>query len=265
MNADDPRHGTWAGVKAHDRHGVPMCEPCRIAQYRTNKAAKMRRDRGVLNRIPLGKTAWGILDANTRTEIHHATGLNRNMLSRLHKGGPDIQVLRSTRDRILTSRPAFTPIGIQRRLRALAVIGYSSPYIAGRLDIHPSTLNNLRRREVSFVRHDFAQRIVDLYDELHMTPVDIPTSSTAARTHAKRQGWSAPLDWECIDTDKEAGHAGTEAGIDEVRVRRVLAGHLADCNQAERVAVIERWEGSTNALERLTGWNIHRMLKKEVA
>jgi len=35
------RHGTAAGHRAHFRHGVPMCEPCRAAE---------RRRRGYVNK-----------------------------------------------------------------------------------------------------------------------------------------------------------------------------------------------------------------------
>lgn len=261
IKPDDHRHGTKAGVMAHWRSGIELCEPCRFAQYRENKAAKMRRDHGVLNRIPLGQAAWDVVAGCTRTQLHHATGLNRNMLSRLYKGGPELMVLRSTRDRVLASRVQFTPLGIQRRLQALAVIGYSSEFIADKVQTHPSTLNRLRRGPVSFVRHDYALRVVEMYEALHMTPINIPVSSAAARTHAQHQGWLAPLAWDDIDRDPTPTRATSTTAVDEIKVQRVLDGIKADCNPAERMAVLEAWKGSQAELQRITGWNISRLLR----
>lgn len=266
LTPDDERHGTYAGAVAHWHANIPMCNPCADAQYATNKRSKHNRDHGKPGLVPLGQAAWNKLNNCTRTQMWHATNLNRNMLTRLHKAGPEQNVHRSTRDAILTAQIPFTPIGIQRRLQALAAIGYSSQAIAEHVGVHPSTLNNLRRHpDPKFVRDNLARRIVNTYNALHMRPVNTPRAAAGQRTLTEQRGWLAPLAWDDIDFDSTPA-AAVETGIDEVKIQRVLNGIKQDCTTAERIAVIDGWQRSYSQLERITGWNVSRILnEKKVA
>jgi len=205
MSPDDPRHGTYAGHLAHVRAGTPRCEPCDEARYRYQARTAYRLDNGIRNRIPLGQAAWDVLERHSCTQIANQTGLNRNMLYRIHKGGPDRIVLRATRDRILSVR-TYTPAGIVRRLQALAAIGYSATHIAGLMGCHYVNVCEARRREEPvFVRTEFAEKIVAIYDDLHMQPLDPSNDRFVSRqiNQARRNGWLPPLAWDDIDSDPE--------------------------------------------------------------
>lgn len=204
MEPDDPRHGTYAGALAHCKDDEKLCGPCETARYRENKKAELRRSRGILNRIPLGQKAWHILSTHSGTQIAHATGIDRGLVYRLQNDGPERIVLRSTRDKILTVAP-WTPIGVQRRLQALAAIGWSAPRVADQLGSHRTVVGRLRSRDVQFVRADIGQRVVDLYDEIHMQPLGAARDRSITRTinEAARRGWAPPLAWDDIDHDDE--------------------------------------------------------------
>lgn len=209
MSPDDPRHGTYAGVQAHWKAGqsITSCQACTDANYRYSKRMRVRVQRGVRNRVPLGDEAWAILTTFSGTQLAAATGLSRNMLYRLrtNPSGPDKIVTRTTRDRILRARPRYTPLGIQRRLRALMRLGYSARYIAdalGHKHVDP-LLSIMRKDRPTFVRHDYGVGIADLYDRLHMTPAAPSRASSRARNTAIARGYHGPLAWDDIDTDPE--------------------------------------------------------------
>lgn len=151
--------------------------------------------------------------------------------------------------------------GTRRRLEALAALGYSMADISARLGCTRTYVYQLRKS--TQVRSDNAVAVATLYDRLCMTLPDHPLA-VRARRHAAKQGWLPPLAWDDIDNDPApADSSFDEPVVDEVRVQRVLSGVMADCNTAERYAVIAAWKGSHSELERLTGWNIHRMIRQQ--
>lgn len=154
--------------------------------------------------------------------------------------------------------------GTKRRLRALAAIGWDFYSIATEMGEHREWVWQIYRRDT--VRVITAKKVEAAYDRLCMT---VPTGWVAdrARRSAVAKGWVGPLAWDDIDNDDAPNNpeADPEQGVDEVKVLRVVNGWAEDCNTAERYAVIERWEGSIAELERVTGWHIHRMMKREAA
>jgi hypothetical protein len=106
MRADDPRHGTNAGHRAHFTHGVPMCDPCRAAhaEYKRRVAARKYLARadaltvpslGVVRRIrALQAIGWSLGELDKR--LGHGDGRC--------KGGPNYlwNVLNRPRVRIAT-------------------------------------------------------------------------------------------------------------------------------------------------------------------
>ena len=225
LSPDDPRHGTYAGFLAHKRADGKACGPCLEAQYQHNKRTKYRLDQGVPNRIKLGQRAWDVIDQNSRTELHWATGINRNMLSRLHTAGPDAIVLRSTRDRILKAGHMHTPHGIQRRLQALAVMGHSTEVIASETQINAEPLKKLRRNpDPKFVRHSVAKRIVDYYDA-HMMERLEGVGAEVVRARARKAGWVAPLAWDDIDHDPAPVDAPDKQSRDTLGEYEFLVGN----------------------------------------
>lgn len=233
MRADDPRHGTYAGALAHYRSGVPTCEPCATAARRHTKLAKIRLDRGIRNRIPLGQAAWTILTNVGCTIMARETGLCRNNLYRAQRAGADTLVLRSTRDAILTARQPFTPIGIQRRLRALAAIGYTMQDVADVAEVHREPLTRIVRRDRPplVVKTTFALGIAAAYDQLHMIPLNRPRYSTRQRATAARRGWAPPIAWD-------------EGAIDDPNAKPELGADTFDFVTARKVNNPEAWEAA---------------------
>ncbi|MEW5810306.1 MAG: hypothetical protein AB1925_12715 [Actinomycetota bacterium] len=80
--------------------------------------------------------------------------------------------------------------GTQRRLRALAAIGYTQEYIGDRIGTVQRHIANLMIREK--VSGATAHRVAKVFDELHMTP----GPSEIARRRAALKGWLPPLAWD---------------------------------------------------------------------
>lgn len=151
--------------------------------------------------------------------------------------------------------------GTRRRLQALAAIGWDFYSIATEMGEHREWVWQIYRRQT--VRALTAKKIQVAYERLSMTA---PTGWIAdrARRNAAAKGWTAPLGWDDIDNDaKPPTSSFDESVVDEVKVARVVSGWVEDCNTQERYAVIERWDGSMSELERVTGWNIHRLINKK--
>ena len=91
------------------------------------------------------------------------------------------------------------PHATRRRLKALAVIGYSSQEIADLAGMSKSVLATVRAdsdgRSVQALTH---VKIKRLYDKLCMTPSMAP-GANRVRAHARKMGWVAPLDWADIN------------------------------------------------------------------
>lgn len=263
-------HGTPGGSMRHWRAGEPVCDACQTAKRRTAKAATLDRERGNPRMVELGDAAHGIIAATPRDQLARATGLSVHKLCRMDAAGPDQNVHRRTRDRILEVRDVqfWTPIGIQRRLRALHALGWSMRALATEVNTaNPTTLLNLVRREnPQFVRRDFAERIIDAYDRLRDTQRYGRGASRAKNIAAEKQ-WPGPRAWDNIDDPREEPYAANDPTyLDPVLVDRIAAGSVAllpevPVNATARTEVCRRWHESGRSLaelSRLTGWRVDR-------
>lgn len=74
MNADDPRHGTYAGYNAHRKSGIPMCGPCRkagtdyVRDYRATRGVVKSQKEAARNRAR-HRAAWRLVDLHA-DEFH---------------------------------------------------------------------------------------------------------------------------------------------------------------------------------------------------
>lgn len=266
MTPDDPRHGTTAGAQAHWRQNVPLCDSCRLAYNRARKRQRIDLERGRPRRTVLGERAHRIVEIHSHAYLAQLTGIESVKLAQYGLAGPDVRVLRSTRDRILAANPRWTTIGVQRRLQALAAVGYSTTMIAEAVGAWPSTIARMQRH-AEFVCIDMAERVVDAYERLDHTQQSRPCASERARTRAAANDWPAPLAWDDIDNPDETPAREGDV-VDEVVVERICSGRAAPATADERREVIRRWQAagrSLNELERLTGWNIHRYLQEAAA
>lgn len=131
--------------------------------------------------------------------------------------------------------------GAQRRLRALAVMGWP-------------TRGCLQVCEDQHIPARVFRRVVRLYDAISMIPG--PCAVTSAEAAA--QGWAGPLDWdeECIDdlTASPASPPRDPHLVDQTAVTRALLGWPVDLTDAEVQELTRRGQHhSLRELNELTG------------
>lgn len=165
---------------------------------------------------------------------------------------------------------AIPALGVQRRIQALMCLGWTSADIAREAGLHNRNgvlrvLHGQNGRPCSWVERKTYRRFAEVYERLCMTIPDHSPHRARCRSLALKKGYLPPLSWDDIDRDPDPAQGDLDAGIDEVKVQRVLSGIAQDCTTEERIQVIERWDGSIAELERLTGWNVRRTLKGKAA
>ena len=149
-------------------------------------------------------------------------------------------VLSVTDPRRVDARGMVLAVGTQRRLQALACLGWSvrRSMAMAHLDAH----DVMRRTRV---RKATADAVARLYDALSMTP----GPSLTARTLAARRGWLPPLAWddELIDVPWASPSLGDEdldtGDVDEVAVGRAMCGERVVLTRTERRVAVERLAG----------------------
>lgn len=202
---DDPRHGTRQGGQAEYKLGEKPCELCAPATYLYEKQARLRRDRGEYQLVELGEEAWTYLQTAPRIQVARASGVSVNQVDRLRKATPGKVTRKSTRDAILAARAAsfVTPVGVHRRVRALAALGWSAKELHRRSGIWLSTFAKLRTHEPQIVKQDIADAVRVLYDDLCMQIPPHGVSAGRTRYWAHRNGYLPPLAWDNIDDPNE--------------------------------------------------------------
>lgn len=171
--------------------------------------------------------------------------------------------------------------GTRRRIRALMALGWSGVQLDEAIGRKRTYTANLILREGP-IRRSTADAYAKVYLSLHDQEPPIVTRydrqrSTRLRNEAERKGWPTPDRWFDIDDPAEKPDPGYAVRSDHARsmsddfdpvvVDRIIGGDRTltrAASQPERAAVVARWEGSYNDLERLTGWNLERY-KNEVA
>jgi len=106
--------------------------------------------------------------------------------------------------------------GTNRRVRALAWMGYSLVSLSGRLDMTEDRVSSIARGAVATVRITEARKITKLYRELSATP----GPSQRAASDARRKGWHGPLAWDAIDDP--AAEPDTEGRTDFQRRHKAV-------------------------------------------
>lgn len=258
IGPNDPRHGTHAGALAHRRGGPAMCLPCELAARRYIKATKMRLDKGIRNRIPLGQRAWDILTNVGPTQVAEGTGLWRNNLYRMQRRGPDQVVLRSTRDAILRVQ-APTAVGTQRRIQGLAAQGHTLTTISAASGVHFDRLAVIARRDTppERVRPHVASGVATACEQLHGVEPPAGRETTRRRSTAAARGWLLLDVWDDIDDPNEDPRAeGDPDWLDPVLLDRILDGDYAllkhvPATDAARTELCHRWWVSGRAITQL--------------
>lgn len=95
--------------------------------------------------------------------------------------------------------------GAQRRLQALAYIGWSSNDIEKMSGISQSYLREVRRGERSRVSRSVHEKIDQVYRKHCVTP-NYSTGSHFTKANARRLEYKSALYWEDIDRDGDLGY-----------------------------------------------------------
>jgi hypothetical protein len=87
---------------------------------------------------------------------------------------------------------------IQRRLQALAVIGYGVEEVGDMLDLHHGNLAVIRRGDKPTVQMATASKVANAYRRLWMTP-SLHKNAAIISRRARALGYHSPLHWQDID------------------------------------------------------------------
>lgn len=126
--------------------------------------------------------------ARCRCARHRAA---RARLWNLRKmGRPEARVLTSAR-------------GTTRRLRALAVMGHSTPAVSQLSGVPVSTLQNLRGGRNEHVTPGIARAVERAARILFAHPPRMSQIASRTRNQALARGWRSVMEWNDIDNDPE--------------------------------------------------------------
>lgn len=130
--------------------------------------------------------------------------------------------------------------GTQRRLRALAAVGWRYADIADEVGASRTRIGHLAVGLFPTVHRDTAAAIADVYDRLSMTA----GPSDRSRAVAAGRGWPPPLAWDDETIDDPAarpdrGHREL-AAFDEVAVARAMHGDRVHLRPIERAEAVRR-------------------------
>lgn len=150
---------------------------------------------------------------------------------------------------VYTDHRMMLGIGVQRRLRALARIGWGAAPLATGLGVPVKSVERWRRGDYPTVMPETAARIAALYDRLWDRPPAPCSGTTRARAAAARAGWAPPLAWDDDTIDDPAatpqhqvrgGHAATERVEGRAAEVDHLSAYLSASEIAVRLGVAER-------------------------
>lgn len=174
-------------------------------------------------------------------------------------------------DRLNGKRRIISSVGSQRRIEALAWLGWSRQALAERLEVQAANVSQWMRNDT--ITADLAARIALLYDDLCMTvPTGNPQAIANVRNQARARGARPPLAWDDIDDPDERPSCGVRSDwgrprddIDEVVVERLLALQRVDSTRAEKEEAMRRWTEAGKSIKALCdahGWRHGRYAPK---
>ena len=176
----------------------------------------------------------GVTVESVRVIVAGRRGSRRGELPqavRYHLAAALLRVLGDEPDPVLV--PA---LGAQRRIQALACMGWSHSLLAARLGLNAGNFHRVLRQEQ--IRPTTHWAVVALFDTLwNVAPPEATphekAAVTRARAHARENGWHAPLAWDDIDND-EAPAEGEHVAVDELAVALAVDGENVRLTYAER-------------------------------
>ncbi|MEU2960410.1 hypothetical protein [Streptomyces albidoflavus] len=226
-------------------------EPCVKARYRYQVLLDLDHARGVRRWIDATQTRVWInrLLAHgwTRYQIAVASGIAADTVNRIAAGTPTITRTTATAIqsiRLSSPQRGMVPaLGTVRRLRALAVIGWTNAGIAEASGVGAGTISLHSLGRADTIHADPARRIAGAYRRL----VTQPGPSDIVRQRAAARGWHGPLAWEDIDdpacqpeTDERPAGLGRPEQIDDERVQLLVRDGHSNTQIAVRLGCSKR-------------------------
>jgi hypothetical protein len=286
MTPDDQRHGQRAGYLAGCRTAC-CSEPNSRWMKRYRLAAYRNDGRTNIDPAPVRAHIQRLQKHMTLSGIAATVGSSASHLRKIMAGThptmrPDLaaRILAvSATTQIGTHWVAG--IGAQRRIQALAAIGYSFERIATLSDgCHKLNVRAIAYEERDWISSDYNESIKAVFDQLCMTPY-APRNGheragvTRIMKRATASGWAPPLAWDDETIDDPAAKPVGLTGryivgdyIDEAAVLRRMAGDRVTLTKDERIEVVRRLRAAQwtfGQIEEHTGLNVDRYIAREKA
>jgi hypothetical protein len=260
-----PDHGTYR--RANGGYGAYepcRCDPCRAVARAQRKLDHYRKATGASRLVPAGPARDRIRTMRrdmSWAAIAAATGCDPSTLTSIAFGHRRT-VVRTTHNKIMAAKvtPSTEPdswtnaTGTVRRVRALAVMGYSCRAIADAIHTDPMHVHAIAMGHCDHVRYRTAQSIARAYRRLVLRPLPTDRYTSRTRNAAQLRGWHGPAAWDDIDNpaalpDDDSPTEGVKE-LTELRPCGTLAAyrrHLRNkevidpaCREANRLAQQEK-------------------------
>jgi transposase-like protein len=201
----DKPHGNWRTY----RIDKCRCPECRRYANRSSVESRLRKLRGqptyMTRDVVVAHVEQLMASGMTMTDIARVAGLRSANALRAAMRNPEQRIRMPYGQAILNVKPQIVPDsfgrlsarGAQRRLRALARMGYNCATIAEATGLSYSFLSEVRSGKRSTIAAQCHVRLAEFYDQHHM--IHGPNHKTAS--NAARSKWMPPLAWEDIDND----------------------------------------------------------------
>jgi hypothetical protein len=160
------------------------------------------------------------------------TGLSKSGIGGIIRGGQPY-VAPATRDKVMAApipdrslpKAGYTwAFGTTRRVRGLAVDGWTTGAIASRAGVPPNTIRRMMDGTQEWVALTTAEKITAVADELH----GLHGGSTVTANRAARRGWPSLDAWDDIDDpdcQPNDGVVDAAQDVDSALVELILAGY----------------------------------------
>lgn len=235
---------------------VCTCPDCRALRCSTAKAARTgtlppRRSKEAQEVV----RAWYDRGWSTSAVVS-VTGLDRTVVESFYRRYLIVvrerQYGRTLSERIIAAagrtptEGSIGAVGTQRRLQALAFMGWDLTSISARTGVTENVLLHVRSGKQTRVKAAAAARVAAVFDKVSMTPGPSKRTATIA---TRRYGWAPPLAWDDDTIDDPTATPATSSpatvhvdDVDEVAVARAIHGTDGPpvrLNRAERRIVVE--------------------------
>jgi transcriptional regulator with XRE-family HTH domain len=204
--------------------------------------------------------------------IADTAGIGRKTVAELLRGDRIRGVRPATYQALMAVQgsPSWAPaVGITRRLRGLAMLGWRQTDISTKSGVAVSVINELMAGNQQVCMRTHAAALKECYEQLSMRV----GPSERSRNRATAKGWAPTLAWDDDAIDDPAakpvgviGSITKAAGVDESAIeRRILGDRTARLHKGESAEVVRRLlaDGWTqNAIRRHTGLKPDRYIDR---